>query len=495
MHTITDNDLFQRLAFDNPWWNFKETTKIKFRHPPKRVFFPAFYDALTETGDGRVLVLAGPLRAGKTVMLRQTVAHLVERGVPAHAIFYCNLTNPSYTAADLATFFEMFCRRYRHGPDSELYVFFDEVQYVKDWEQAMLRLAEIRPKAHIVGTMSSGAPSIVQGERAANGRLGVFVLPPLTFLEFLRFRGTEEALFGARPETGGSMSLRPQSLPALNQEFARYVNFGGFLEAVAGSDRNAPAPTFIRDGVADRVLHKDLASLAGVNDPQELNRLFGLLAFNTAREVTMDELAKATGTAKNTLRKYLDYLESAFLIRRLPRVDRDAQRFQRQVAFKVYLTSPCLYAALFGPVSEADDQLFPRLAETALVSQWMGSQAAASLAYASWRNGGIDLLSLDPRTDKPSHVYEIDWTNTYARPGGTGPRQLVDFVEATNRNARPYILTGSVARPAAMRGIDITLAPLALYTYWLERDPTLRAFHHGGTSAGGVERAAASSAG
>lgn len=222
------------------------------------------------------------------------------------------------------------------------------------------------------------------------------------------------------------------------------------------------------DGVADRVLHKDLASLHGINDAQELNRLFGVLAFNTGREVTIDDLAKSVGIAKNTLRKYLDYLEAAFLIRRLPRVDRDAKRFQRAVSFKVYLTAPCLYAALFAPVAR-DDQFFQRLAETALVGQWLGSPDVANLAYASWRGGHIDLLIMNPETEKPDRVYEIDWNNRYGRPG-KGPDELVSFVEGTNRKAETYILTGGIARPASMRGIDITLAPMALYAYWLERD-------------------------
>ena len=64
-----------------------------------------------------------------------------------------------------------------------------------------------------------------------------------------------------------------------------------------------------------------------------MNRLFATLAFNTGLEVSIEELAKAAGMAKNTLRKYLDYLEHAFLIRRLPRVDRAAKRFQRARAF------------------------------------------------------------------------------------------------------------------------------------------------------------------
>jgi uncharacterized protein len=477
MHTITDNDLFHRLAFDNPWWEFKDSTRVAFKNPPKRAFFPAFHDRVMSVGSSNVVVLAGPLRAGKTVMMRQMVAQLVESGVKSTSILYCSLTTPSYTAADLSTLFEMFCRRYRHGANAEIYIFFDEVQYCKDWEEQLLQLAKMRPRAKIVGAVSSGAPFIVSGTRVKDGRMEVFVLPPLTFLEFLRFRGTEEKLFGARTDgqQKGAMTLEPNALPALNQEFHRYVNFGGFLEGILSGKDGVPAPAFIRDGVADRVLHKDLASLAGVNDPQELNRLFGLLAFNTAREVSMDELAKATGIAKNTLRKYLDYLEQAFLIRRINRVDRDGQRFQRQVFFKVYLTSPSLYAALFAPVPPSD-QFFQRLAETALVSQWLGSSAIDNLYYASWRGGSVDLLTLHPDTGKPDHVYDLDWLNTYVRTD-TRPDQMVSFMRENNPEAKAYVLTGSVARSATMKGINMTLAPIALYSYWLERDPTLRSFH------------------
>jgi len=468
MHTIADNDLFHRLAFDNPWWEFKADTRIQFRNPPKRTFFPAFFKQISGRIDHDVDVLAGPLRAGKTVMLRQTVAGLIEKGIKPTAIFYCNMTVPSYTAASVATLFEMFCRRYGHNRDAELYVFYDEIQYVKNWEAELLKLADIRPNARIVAAVSSGAPAIVTGKTSHGGRVSTFILPPLTFLEFLRFRQSEEKIFG--PDQRGhvnAMPLRANALAALNTEFYRYINFGGFLEGIIMSKDGTPAPAFIRDGVADRVLHKDLASLQGVNDAQELNRLFSVLAFNTAREVTMDELAKSVGIAKNTLRKYLDYLESAFLIRRLPRIDREAKKFQRAVAFKVYLTAPCLYSALYAPVAMTD-QFFKRLAETALVSQSLGSAHIENLAYASWRGGGIDLLSLDPETGRPDHVFELDWGNRYGRPG-KGPEELINFVKATNPKAVPYILTSSIARPASMGGIEFSLAPLALYTYWLER--------------------------
>ena len=64
MKTISEGDLFRRLAFDNPWWGFNPETEIKFRHPPRRAFFPAFSDRVMATESGEVLVLAGPLRSG-----------------------------------------------------------------------------------------------------------------------------------------------------------------------------------------------------------------------------------------------------------------------------------------------------------------------------------------------------------------------------------------------------------------------------------------------
>jgi hypothetical protein len=227
------------------------------------------------------------------------------------------------------------------------------------------------------------------------------------------------------------------------------------------------------------LLNTDLASLHGISNTQELNRLLAILATNTGREVSFEDLTNALGVAKNTLRKYLDYLERAFLIRRLTRVDQSANRFKRAVAFKVYLTTPCLYAALFGPV-DAQADIFPRLTETALVSQWLGAEAAATLGYASWRGGAIDLLALDPVNDRPSHVYELDWPDDYAPDGkkaGTGPRELSAFVSGTNKDAKAFVLTRENTRQGTIGGVDVTLVPLSLYAYWLARDPTLGGFH------------------
>ena len=75
------------------------------------------------------------------------------------------------------------------------------------------------------------------------------------------------------------------------------------------------------------MLLRDLPSLYGIQDIQELNSLFTTLAFNSADEVSLEALSKDSGVSKNTLKKYIEYLEAAFLIRKVHRVDENARRF------------------------------------------------------------------------------------------------------------------------------------------------------------------------
>ena len=70
---------------------------------------------------------------------------------------------------------------------------------------------------------------------------------------------------------------------------------------------------FLRQDIVDKVLLKDLPSLYGIGDTQELNRFFNVLAFNTGNEVGLEALSKHSGIAKAKLNDYLEYLEAAYL--------------------------------------------------------------------------------------------------------------------------------------------------------------------------------------
>lgn len=187
----------------------------------------------------------------------------------------------------------------------------------------------------------------MKSRESGAGRFTEFVLPPLTFAEYLAFAGSEETLITEREEEGvGLNSYLATDIDALNSEFLNYLNYGGFPEAVMNPVIRANPSRFLRQDIIDKVLLKDLPSLYGISDTQELNRFFNVLAFNTGDELGLEDLSKHSNISKQKLPEYLEYLEAAYLIRRVHRIDDNALRLQRARTFKVYLTNPSVRAAL-----------------------------------------------------------------------------------------------------------------------------------------------------
>ena len=224
----------------------------------------------------------------------------------------------------------------------------------------------------------------------------------------------------------------------------------------------------LRQNVVDKVLLKDRPSLYGIGDTQELNRFFNVLAFNTGNEIGLEDLSKHSGITKAKLGDYLEYLEAAFLIRRVHRIDDNAVRMQRARTFKVYLTNPSIRAALFGMV-QADDDAMGNLAETAVWSQWLHSaEISRSLHYARWKVGRqdleVDIVSLDLRTLKPRFAVEIKWSDRI--PGALSELRGISELAAKNPLARtPLVTTRTYTGKATVGGIEIEFMPVALHCY------------------------------
>lgn len=475
MLLFSEAGFHQRLAFDNPWWTLKESGNVKFRQPPHRIFYNGFAEKALNGELGRAILLCGPRRVGKTVMMRQLVAQLIEGGVPSHAVMFCNFSVPSYWPMGISEAIKEFRKASKDSGAKVLYAFLDEVQYVPGWHDELVRLAAENHDIRLIAGLSAGMPAPAD-QLAGDLPYDIVNLPPLTFAEFLRLRSVEEKLFPEAIKTG-HLTFSQQNLPALNTEFCHYINYGGFPEGFSMKADTPPPPTFVRDGLLERLLHKDLASLFGISDMSGLSRLFTILALNTANEVSVEDLAKETQIAKNTLRKYLDYLESAWLIRRLHRVDRNAKRFQRAVLFKVYLTSPCFYAALFGPVAPTDE-VFGRLAETAVFSQWLGAPRLDGLTYASWRGGSVGVVGFPSyeeqfkRAPECNFSMEMDWDHKLSGPG-RGPVVLSEFVRLNGAPGHAaHLLTRSMVRTGTFRGVPVQVIPAALFCYGILQEIT-----------------------
>jgi uncharacterized protein len=472
---IPPQEVQRRLALDNPWWKAGQGIDAEESAWPRRAYFSQFSTLVRAAGVRRAVVLIGPRRVGKTVMLKHLVARLLDDGIAGTQLLFISLDTPLYSGRSLESLVQMFANLHQHAAGKPLWVLFDEVQYLKDWEVHLKSLVDSYPQIRFVASGSAAAALRMKSRESGAGRFTEFILPPLTFAEYLRFAGQEEALIR------DADAVQPDRAPAylandihtLNTEFINYLNHGGFPEAVMNPAVRANPARFLRQDIVDKVLLKDLPSLYGIGDTQELNRFFNVLAFNTGNELGLEDLSKHSGITKVKLSDYLEYLEAAYLIRRVHRIDDNARRLQRARTFKVYLTNPSIRAALFGMVM-ADDDAMGSLAETAVWSQWLHSaEVSRSLHYARWKAGRqdleVDIVSLDSRTQKPRFAVEIKWSDR--APTALNELRGLRELAGMHRLARvPLVTTRTYTGRAEVGGVAIEFMPVALHCYTIARN-------------------------
>ena len=353
--------------------------------------------------------------------------------------------------------------------DQPGYCFFDEIQYLKNWEIQLKSLVDTYPDFKFIVSGSAAAALRLKSTESGAGRFTDFLLPPLTFAEFLKFRAVEDELI--EEIASDTYAYKCTNIDRLNENFIDYINYGGYPETVFSEEIRANPARFIKSDILDKVLLKDLPSLYGIRDIPELNRLFTTLAYNTGEEVSMGGLTQSSGVNKETVRRYLDYLEAAFLIKRIRRIDKTGKHFQRDRQFKVYLTNPSLRTALFGPVS-ADHEDMGHLTETAIFAQWFHNQYLTdNINYARWKGGEVDFVGRIFSSPQMQWAVEVKWSDRpYSHPDTvTG---LIDFARVNNLEGMPKITTRTRTGQRTIRGTPIEFIPSSIYCYTIGKNMT-----------------------
>lgn len=469
MLQVSENEIKDRLRFDNPWWEGKGIGQ-RLLEMPRRAYLPAFQALATNREVRRAVILMGPRRVGKTVMLHHSIHEQLEAGVTASTILYLSLDTPIYTGIGLEKMLRLFMEIHSHPLDAELTVIFDEIQYLKDWEVHLKSLVDSYPNTQFIASGSAAAALRLKSHESGAGRFTDFMLPPLTFAEYLGFIGEENNLIIQTHDIEDSFQCK--NIDSLNDRFIEYLNFGGYPEAVFNEQiRNDPV-RYIKNDIVDKVLLRDLPSLYGIQDIQELNRLFTTIAYNSGQEVNLEGLSKSSGVAKNTIKRYLEYLEAAFLIRRINRIDENAQRFKRITHFKVYLTNPSIRSALFGPL-HAEHAAIGSMVETAIFSQWMHSEyTIGKLHYARWKGGEIDIVKLDSGGASVDWSVEIKWSDLpYTNISKL--KSVIQFYKTNKVHiSEPLVTSKNLNEKKLLEGITIRFCPSSLYCYTVGKNIT-----------------------
>jgi predicted AAA+ superfamily ATPase len=461
MQVISAEDIVRRIRTENPWWDGDHTITELHRKMKPRPYFDLLFPLVKTHSVRRAVVLMGPRRVGKTVMIHHAVQTLIDEGVPPKSICYLSVDHPLYNGLSLENLLKFYGQSsgvdYKSQP---IYIFLDEIQYLRKWEVHLKSVVDTHPNIKSTASGSAAAALRLKSTESGAGRFTDFLLPPLTFYEYLHLLDkTNLVEIPPGSEGSGKGFFLAKNIEELNEQFLYYLNFGGYPEVIFSPPIQADPARFIKSDIIDKVLLRDLPSLYGIGDIQELNYLFTTLAFNTANEISLGELSQNSGVAKNTIKRYIEYLEAAFLIKIVHRVDHNAKRFRRANFFKVYLTNPSMRAALFSPL-KADDSAVAALAETSIFSQWFHSDVP--LYYARWHDGEVDIVSLAPK-QKVAWAVEVKWSDRYCDK----PDELKSLVSFCQANGLKRVLVTSKTKTLSCEagGIQIDFKPASIYCF------------------------------
>ena len=249
-----------------------------------------------------VKILVGIRRCGKSVILKQIIDEIKEKGIQEDHILYINFEFVEFE--DLKDYKKL--NNYikeKIKDNKEYYVFLDEIQNVEKFEIVVNSLRASLENISIFITGSNSKLLSNELSTVLSGRYVLFNIYPLTFKEYIELTGKD---------------------PKNDENFWDFVKWGGLPNRVQFTDE-----INIKDylhSVFDSIILRDVVERLGLKDTTLFNLILQYLIDITGREFSANNIIKYLKTegkitSTETLYSYLDALCKALIIQKIYRYD------------------------------------------------------------------------------------------------------------------------------------------------------------------------------
>ncbi len=232
---------------------------------------------------GKVNLLYGPQRVGKTALIEKMLAKVngnIFSGTGDDIQLQTILSSEDKTK--ILTAFK--------GYD---YIFIDEAQRISKIGWGLKILVDHLKEAVIIASGSSSFQLSSQVGAPLTGRSITKMLFPLSVVEL-------------KKQFGGMYVI---------QHLENFLRFGMYPEVL--NSESETQKTFYLHEIKNAYLLKDILELESIRNSDKLYNLLQLLAFQIESEVSLNELSNTLGMSKQTVARYLDLLEKAFIIKKI----------------------------------------------------------------------------------------------------------------------------------------------------------------------------------
>lgn len=253
-----------------------------------------------------MLVLTGIRRSGKSTIFKLIINKLLDDGIHPGAILSVNFDDPFFVEVcedprNLETIIET--AEKLTGRKIE-YVFFDEIQQVKNWEKYLKSAYDSDRFRKICITGSNS--SLMEGEYATrlSGRYIVQQVYPYSFSERLEHCGISTVL---------SLYERKSEALSIVDDMLEY---GGYPEVTAGKDKDMRRDIVL--SYYETIILKDCIASSTVREVKSFRQLVHYILSNIPSLYSYSSLASRLDASDMSLKEFVRLLERSFLITEVP---------------------------------------------------------------------------------------------------------------------------------------------------------------------------------
>ena len=357
---------------------------------------------------GKAVLVFGPRQTGKTTLLHQLLDHRQD-------VMWFNGDE-----ADVQQLFEnASSTRLKAVFGEKRMVVIDEAQRITNIGLVLKLITDQIPAIQAIATGSSAFELANRTQEPLTGRKWEYFLYPLSFAEMVSHHGLLEE----------------------KRMISHRLVYGCYPEVVSNPGKEKT----ILKHLTDSFLYKDILMVEGLKKPAKLISLLQALAYQTGNEVSYNELGRTIGLDNQTVEKYIDLLEKAFVVFRVGALSRNLRK-ELKLGRKIYFYDNGIRNALlaqFGSIELRPDR-------GALWENYLMSERRKYLEYNEiwvksyfWRTQDQQEIDYVEESDGGFHAWEFKW-NPNARASlsktfaNAYPESAFDVI--TPRNVEEFLL-------------------------------------------------------
>lgn len=315
----------------------------------KRKFYLEKIVKLIDTED--IKVITGVRRCGKTVLLKQIIDELENRGIASENIIYMSFESSKYKNIRNDDDLDEFIFSKTNNLNGKIYLLFDEIQKVKNWEVSLNSYrVDLECDIYITGSNSQ----LLSGELATliSGRYISINMLPFSFKELIQY-------YDEMHENIDEIKL-----------FEQYLSYGGFPGLL--NYENEEKEKYLYDLYSTIVLN-DILYKNKVKDLDLLERLMEFMISNIGQLFSANSISKYIKnenrkTTPHTIINYMDYARNAFIFYQIKR-ENIKQKRKLLISDKYYLVDSGFYFIFNGSIQRNWGQLLENIVFLELIRQ------------------------------------------------------------------------------------------------------------------------------